>query len=118
MTGSSPFAFERAAWVSPDDILWVGISDFVRKALVFADCRPLTAPAGFTSVIVANSPALYAEFGGKRFALLWRGSRNGFHARLSRPLRRSRAHSDTDPGHEWGLFRGFTPVAARTEFNS
>jgi hypothetical protein len=37
-------------------------------------------------VIVADFAALFAEFRGKRFTLLWRGSRNGFSARLSRPL--------------------------------
>jgi hypothetical protein len=29
---------------------------------------------------------MVADFGGKRFTLLWRGSRDGFGARLSRPL--------------------------------
>jgi hypothetical protein len=37
-------------------------------------------PAGFASLIVADFPALFAEFGGKRFTLLWRGSRDGFRA--------------------------------------
>jgi hypothetical protein len=31
-------------------------------------------------LIVADFPAVFAEFGGKRFSLLWRGSRNGFGA--------------------------------------
>jgi hypothetical protein len=39
------------------------------------------APAGFASVIVAAFPPLFAEFGGKRFTLLWRRSRDGFSAR-------------------------------------
>jgi hypothetical protein len=38
------------------------------------------APTGFTSLIVARFPALFAEFRWKRFTLLWRGSRNGFGA--------------------------------------
>jgi hypothetical protein len=37
-------------------------------------------PAGFASLIVADFPALFAEFRGKCFALLWRGSRDGFRA--------------------------------------
>jgi hypothetical protein len=41
---------------------------------------PPQAPAGFASLIVADFPALFAEFGGKRFTLLWRGSRDGFGA--------------------------------------
>jgi hypothetical protein len=39
------------------------------------------APAGFASLIVADFPVLFAELRGKRFALLWRGSRDGFGAR-------------------------------------
>jgi hypothetical protein len=39
-----------------------------------------TAPAGFASLIVADFPALFAEFRGKRFTLLWRGRRDGFGA--------------------------------------
>jgi hypothetical protein len=38
------------------------------------------APAGFASLIVSQFPALFAEFRGKRFTLLWRGSRDGFGA--------------------------------------
>jgi hypothetical protein len=39
------------------------------------------APAGFASLIVADFLPLFAEFGGKRFALLWRGSHEGFGGR-------------------------------------
>jgi hypothetical protein len=45
-------------------------------------------------------PALFADFGGKRFTLLWRGSRDGFRARDS-PGR-----GDADPGHVGAYFRG------------
>jgi hypothetical protein len=37
--------------------------------------------AGFAPLIAADFPALFAEFRGKRFTLLWRGSRHGFGAR-------------------------------------
>jgi hypothetical protein len=39
-------------------------------------------------VIAAAFPALFAEFPGKRFALLWRGIRDGFHgaSTSTRPL--------------------------------
>jgi hypothetical protein len=50
-------------------------------------------------MIVGDFSAFFAEFRGQRFTLLRRGSRNGFGARLSRPLRRPRVYSDTDPGH-------------------
>jgi hypothetical protein len=50
-------------------------------------------------VIVAHFPALFAEFRGERFTVLWRGSRDGFGARLSRTLRRPRAHSGCGTGN-------------------
>jgi hypothetical protein len=52
-------------------------------AVGFASTSPPAVPpppAGFASLIVADFPALFAEFGGKRFRLLWRGSRDGFRA--------------------------------------
>jgi hypothetical protein len=69
------------------------------------------APAGFASLIVAGFPALFAEFGGKRFALLWRGSRDGFGARDFHG--RCDGHAPTltliqDTGGN--IFGGFTPV--------
>jgi hypothetical protein len=72
---------------------------------------PAPSPAGFASLIVADFPALFAEFRGKRFALLWRGSRDGFgkgdfHVRCD-------GHKNTltlieDTGGS--IFGGFTPV--------
>jgi hypothetical protein len=69
------------------------------------------APAGFASLIVADFPALFAEFGEKHFTLLWRGSRHGcgarhFHGRCD-------GHAPTltlirDTGGN--IFGGFTPV--------
>jgi hypothetical protein len=50
------------------------------RALDFADRWPLLASAGFSSLIVANFPALFAEFDAKRFTLLSRSSCNGFGA--------------------------------------
>jgi hypothetical protein len=69
------------------------------------------APAGFASLIVAGFPALFAEFRGKRCALLWRGSRDGFGARDFHG--RCDGHAPTlaliqDTGGS--IFWGFTPV--------
>jgi hypothetical protein len=69
---------------------------FVATAPTSAAIQP--APAGFASVIVADFPTLFAEFRRKRFTLLWRGSRNGFSARLSWLLRRPCAHSACGTG--------------------
>jgi hypothetical protein len=65
----------------------------------------------FDSQIISEFPAIFAEFRGKRFKLLWRGSRDGFSA--------SQFHGRCD-GHantltvildtEGNIFGGFTPV--------
>jgi hypothetical protein len=68
-------------------------------------------PAGFASLIVADFPALFAEFRGKRFTLLWRGSRDGFGARDFR--RRCDGHAPTltlIQDTKRNIFGGFTPV--------
>jgi hypothetical protein len=69
------------------------------------------APAGFASLIVADFPALFAEFRGKRFTLLWRGSRDGFlandfHGRCDGHANTLTLIEDT----EGNIFGGFTPV--------
>jgi hypothetical protein len=69
------------------------------------------APAGFASLIVADFPGLFAEFRGKRFALLWRGSRDGFsardfHGRCAGHAPTLTLIQDTDGN----IFGGFTPV--------
>jgi hypothetical protein len=53
--------------------------------------RAARCTAGFASLIVADFPALFAEFRVKRFALLWCGSRDGFSARDFRSRCDSRA---------------------------
>jgi hypothetical protein len=68
-------------------------------------------PAPFSSLIVADFPALFAEFTGKRFTLLWRGSRDGFGA--SNFHVRCDGHANTLTLLEDGkgnIFGGFTPV--------
>jgi hypothetical protein len=73
---------------------------------------PLPPPrAGFASLIVADFPALFAEFRGKRFTLLWRGSRDGFGARDFHG--RCDGHANTltfIEDTEGNIFGGFTPV--------
>jgi hypothetical protein len=71
----------------------------------------LPAPAGFPSLIVSQFPALFAEFRGKRFTLLWRGSRDGFGARDFHG--RCDGHANTLTFIEdtaGNIFGGFTPV--------
>jgi hypothetical protein len=87
LTWSLPPAFETAAWIARDDALWAAVSDLVRKALGFDHYRPLFGPTVLPSLIVADFPAFFAEFRGKRFTPLWRESRDGLpRARLSLPL--------------------------------
>jgi hypothetical protein len=77
-----------------------------------ADISALKAwPAGFASLIVADFPALFAEFRGKRFTLLWRGSRDGFGARHFHG--RCDGHAPTLAlihDTEGNIFGGFTPA--------
>jgi hypothetical protein len=67
--------------------------------------------AGFASLIVADSPALIAEFPGKRFALLSRGSRDGFGARDVHGHCKGHVPTLTlIQDTKENLFGGFTPV--------
>jgi hypothetical protein len=77
-----------------------------RKALTLTG-----PPTGFTSLIVSDFPPLFTEFSGKHFALLWRGSRDGF--RAANFHERCDAHANTltlieDTGGS--NFGGFTPL--------
>jgi hypothetical protein len=63
-------------------------------------------------VIVSDIPAIFPEFRGKRFSLLWRGGRDGFRADAFHG--RCDGHANTltmilDAGGN--IFGGFTPVA-------
>jgi hypothetical protein len=71
----------------------------------------IPAPAGFDSGIVPQIPGLFAEFGRKRFSLLWLSDRDGFSA--AKFHRRCDDHAnilmliDDTSGN---IFGGFTPV--------
>jgi hypothetical protein len=72
---------------------------------------PHPSAAPFASLFVADFPALFAEFRGKRFTLLWCGSRDGFGVRDFHGRCDRRAHTlllilDT----EVNIFGVFTPV--------
>jgi hypothetical protein len=77
-----------------------------------ARARPaFSPPVPLESLIVSDFPEIFAEFRGKQFSLLWRGSRDGFEA--------PDFHSRCD-GHaptltvlldtKGNVFGGFTPV--------
>jgi hypothetical protein len=71
---------------------------------------PRTAQS-LDSLIVSELPAIFAEFRGKHFKLLWRGSRNGFKAFQFHG--RCDAHANTLTvllDTEGNIFGGFTPV--------
>jgi hypothetical protein len=69
-------------------------------------------PAGWLdSLIVSSILPLFDEFRGKRFVLLWRGSRDGFSARDFHERCDGRANTLTlilDSGGN--VFGGFTPL--------
>jgi hypothetical protein len=63
------------------------------------------------SRIISDIPEIFAEFRGKRFSLLWRGSRDGFNAQEFHGRCDGRANTltvilDT----EGNIFGGFTPL--------
>jgi hypothetical protein len=74
--------------------------------------NPPPAPApSLGSVIVSDFPGIFAEFRGKRFQNLWRGSRDGFgashfHGRCEGHANTLTVILDTDGN----IFGGFTPV--------
>jgi hypothetical protein len=96
-------AFGTAIPGAPAESVWSRLSHFLP---LFLGPSPT-----LDSEIVAGFPALFAEFHGKAFKLLWRGSRDGFRARDF--------HSRCD-GHaptlsliqdtDGNIFGGFTPV--------
>jgi hypothetical protein len=72
---------------------------------------PVTQLPLLDSMIVSDFPEIFAEFGGQRFSLLWRGSRDGFgasdfHSRCDGHANTLTVILDTDGN----IFSGFTPV--------
>jgi hypothetical protein len=87
------------------------IKELRTEILVLMARLALLPPVGFDSLIVADFPALLTEFRGKRFRLMWRGSRHGFsacafHRRCDGPANTLTLIQDT----EGNIFGGFTPV--------
>jgi hypothetical protein len=68
-------------------------------------------PFLFDSQIISDFPEIFAEFRGKQFSLLWRGSRDGFKAQEFHG--RCDGHANTLTvilDTEGNIFGGFTPV--------
>jgi hypothetical protein len=85
-------------------------SDTLLNTLLSAIALP-PAPAGFTSLIIADFPAFFADFRGKGFTLLWRGVRDGFGARSFQGRCGSHAPTLTlIEDTEGNIFGGFTPL--------
>jgi hypothetical protein len=73
--------------------------------------KPPPRPTGFNSLIVSDFPEIFAQLRGKRFSVLWRGTRDGFRARTFHRLCDGHANTltvilDTDGN----VFGSFTPV--------
>jgi hypothetical protein len=63
--------------VFPPECIWSGAVDqFIHPPLA-----PVGPVGPFESVIVLDFPEIFAEFRGKQFLLVWRGSRHGFTGR-------------------------------------
>jgi hypothetical protein len=72
---------------------------------------PPSPPVRLDSLIVSDCLEIFAEFSGKRFSVLWRGSRDGFrahsfHGRCDGHANTLTVILDTDGN----VFGGFTPV--------
>jgi hypothetical protein len=68
-------------------------------------------PLLFDSQIISDIPDIFAEFQGKRFSLLWRGSRDGFKAQKFHG--RCDGHANTLTvilDSKGNIFGGFTPL--------
>jgi hypothetical protein len=86
----------------PSESVWECISGVIG--------RP--PPGQFDSLIISSFPDILAEFGGKRFLLLWRGGRDGFgasdfHFRCDGHANTLTVILDTNGN----IFGGFTPLA-------
>jgi hypothetical protein len=77
-----------------------------------AEPSPQKPPApSFDSRVISGFPEIFAEFRGKRFEILWRGSRDGFKAKEFH--RRCEGHANTLTvilDTKGNIFGGFTPV--------
>jgi archaellum component FlaC len=81
------------------------------KTQVRATTTPVPAGASIDSRIISSFPEIFGEFRGKRFEILWRGSRDGFraaefHRRCDRHANTLTVILDTNGN----IFGGFTPV--------
>jgi hypothetical protein len=76
------------------------------------DVKPAQeSPRALDSVILTEIPALFADFSGKRFNLLWRGSRDGFTPAAFHQRCDGRANTLTVVRDVNGnVFGGFTPI--------
>jgi hypothetical protein len=89
----------------PTESAWLSLAERLRTP------PPPPPPVGFDSLIVSDFPEIFAEFRGKRFSLLWRGSRDGFGARDFHG--RCDGHANTLTvilDIKGNVFGGFTPV--------
>jgi hypothetical protein len=92
----------------PPESVWLSLADWLGTP----PGPPPPRPGPFSSMIVADFPQIFAEFRGKRFSLLWRGSRDGFggrdfHSRCDLHANTLTVILDTNGN----VFGGFTPVA-------
>jgi hypothetical protein len=83
----------------PPEFVWLSLA------------QRLMTPVGFDSLIISDFPEIFAEFRGKRFSVLWRGSRDGFgvddfHGRCDGHANTLTVILDT----KGNVFGGFTPV--------
>jgi hypothetical protein len=91
----------------PPESVWLSLAERLQKP----PGPPRPPPGWLDSLIVSDFPGIFAEFRGKRFSLLWRGSRDGFacgdfHSRCDGHPNTLTVILDT----HGNVFGGFTPL--------
>jgi uncharacterized coiled-coil protein SlyX len=82
------------------------------EALVSPPSPPPAATPHLASQIISDFPSIFSEFRGKRFDLLWRGTRDGFNASEFHRRCDGRGNTVTIIEAIGGfIFGGFTPIA-------
>jgi hypothetical protein len=96
-------ALEEDSGIPPES-LWQSAAERIAHP-------PLPPPPKLDSLIISDFPEIFAEFRGKHFGILWRGSRDGFAANQFH--RRCDGHANALTvilDTKGNIFGGFTPV--------
>jgi hypothetical protein len=113
--GQSSTRFFGSSYVNdtgfPGNTFLTGSEEFQVEEIEVFEIIPAPTHSPLGSVIISTLPEILAEFHGKVFSLLWRGSRDGFDAHVF--LSRCEGHANTLTiilDTNGNIFGGFTPL--------